>query len=442
MLLRFRFSNFRSFRDESELSLLATRLDVDTRRSVRTSAVTDETVDALPVIAILGGNASGKSSLVQAMKFMRRFVSRSAFGLDPIGATGRECFLLDDAGSDKPSLFEIDFVIRGERFVYGFEIDDRAVVGEWLHTFPHRRTQVLFDRDGDEFTFGRNLTGQNRRIVDLTRPNALFLSTAVASNHRMLTPIFEWISNNLIPTDLDRLVGAEALARRIEGREERIGAMLALADLGITGARVDRVPVSDEEREHLRQSLERRLRPDHADRERLIEDYLRRGGGDALQLRLAHRSRSGSLDLDFAVESLGTKRWLAMVVASLDAIDRGSTVVVDELASSLHPALVAELLRLFADPALNKSGAQLIFTTHDTWTLDPEAGPGLSRGQIWFVEKSADGASSLLPLSDYRPRKGENIRRGYLQGRYGGLPRPHTEQLRASALETLAGTAS
>jgi hypothetical protein len=258
----------------------------------------------------------------------------------------------------------------------------------------------------------------------------------------MLTPIFEWISKDLVPTDLNRLVGAEALARQIEGREERIGEMLALADLGITGARVERIPVSDEERERMRQSLERRFRPDHAGREQLIEDYLRRGGGDSLQLRLAHRSRNGSLDLDFAAESLGTKRWLAMVIASLDAIDRGSTVVVDELASSLHPALVAELLRLFADPVLNRSNAQLIFTTHDTWTLDPEAGPGLSRGQIWFVEKSVAGASSLLPLSDYRPRKGENIRRGYLQGRYGGLPRPHTEQLRASALETLAGTAS
>lgn len=435
MLLRFKFANFRSFRDEAELSAIATRLDQDAARTEPVSRETTETLAALPVIAILGANASGKSNMMKAATFMREFVINSAFGHSPVGGTGRDCFRLDKTSASRPSLFEVDFTHQGDRYVYGFELDDEVVRGEWLHTFPHRRTQVLFDREGAEFTFGRNLPGPNKRIADLTRPNALFLSTAASSNHEALLNIINWFYGGLMPVSLNIQTHAQILAQQVEGQEKRISQMLRLADLGIVDASVQRRPIDEMRRREIRQSLERDFPQDIPDRDKEIDLYIQHFSSEDMQLRLIHRTAQGQSALPFDDESLGTKTWLVMVVTVLAALESGSTVVVDELDASLHPALMAEILRLFTDKRTNVRGAQLIFTTHDTWTLDSHGEAGLSRGQVWFVEKELTGASTLTPLSDYRPRKGENIQRGYLQGRYGGVPRPQSDRL----LEAAAG---
>lgn len=429
MLLRFKFANYRSFQGEAELSAIATRLDREVARTERVSTETDETVSALPVLAILGANASGKSNLIRAASFMRNFVLNSAFGHSPMGGTGRDCFRLDPRGRTQPTLFEVDFTHHGARYVYGFELTDEVVSAEWLHTFPHRRTQVLFDREGAEFTFGRNLPGPNKRIADLTRANALYLSTAASSNHEALLNVISWFYTGLLPVNLGAQAQAASLAERVQGQEKRISEMLRLADLGIVDARVERRPLDDKRRQAMRDSLDRDLPRDMPNRAKEIDRYIEHYADTDMQLRLIHRTAKGQSALPFDDESLGTKTWLVMVVNLLRALEEGSTLIVDELDASLHPALMAEILRLFSDHKSNVRGAQLIFTTHDTWTLDSHGETSLSRGQVWFVEKDNAGTSALIPLSEYRPRKGENIQRGYLQGRYGGVPRPQSERL-------------
>ena len=428
MLLRLRFANYRSFKGEVELSAIATRLDREAARQEPISQETGDTLSALPVTAILGANASGKSNLIKAAKFMREFVINSAFGVHPVGGTGRDWFRLDKRSQVKPTLFEVDFTHRGNRYVYGFELNDEIVTAEWLHTFPHRRTQVLFDREGSEFTFGRNLSGPNKRIADLTRPNALYLSTAASSNHEALLDVINWFYAQFMLVDLSMQIEAPWLAQRVEGQEKRVSQMLRLADLGIVDARVERRR-DEKRRQVLRQSLERSIPRDLPDRDKEIDLYLLHSDADDMQLRLMHRTAQGQSALPFDDESLGTKTWLVMVINVLTALEHGSTVIVDELDASLHPGLMAEILRLFSDKKSNMRGAQLIFTTHDTWSLDSNSETQLSRGQVWFVEKDPAGASTLTPLSEYRPRKGEDIQRGYLQGRYGGVPRPQSERL-------------
>jgi hypothetical protein len=96
---------------------------------------------------------------------------------------------------------------------------------------------------------------------------------------------------------------------------------------------------------------------------------------------------------------------------------------VDELEASLHPAVALELMRMFNDPKDNPHGAQIIFTTHDTNLLGSTLGePALRRDQVWMTEKDEGGGTSLYPLTDFHPRKEENLQRGYLQGRYGAIP--------------------
>ena len=102
-----------------------------------------------------------------------------------------------------------------------------------------------------------------------------------------------------------------------------------------------------------------------------------------------------------------------------EILERGAILVADELDRSLHPLLVKQIIRVFHDPEINRNGAQLIFTTHDTSQLGAEV---FRRDQIWFAEKRRDQSSELTPLSGFSPRKGEALGRGYLSGRYGGIP--------------------
>jgi AAA15 family ATPase/GTPase len=111
---------------------------------------------------------------------------------------------------------------------------------------------------------------------------------------------------------------------------------------------------------------------------------------------------------------------VAMILPVLNA---GAVLCVDELDTSLHPHLALETIRMFQDPVRNPKHAQLLFNTHDTVLLGNLAGgPHLRRDQVWFVEKDGEGATHLYPLTDFKPRKDENLERGYLQGRYGAIP--------------------
>jgi len=122
-------------------------------------------------------------------------------------------------------------------------------------------------------------------------------------------------------------------------------------------------------------------------------------------------------------ESQGTRQLFRLAPLVLEALFRGRVLIVDELEASFHPLLALEILRFFDDPARNPNRAQLIFATHDTNLLGTTLGaPSLTRGQVWFTEKDREGSTRLYPLTDYRPRKAENLERGYLQGRYGAIP--------------------
>ena len=272
--------------------------------------------------------------------------------------------------------------------------------------------------------FRQKSSGPNKRIADLTRPNALYLTTAANSNHDVLTGIYRWFNGGLRCVNLGLRDTPQLLARQLIGQEKRVGRMLRLADLGIRDAKVVRHAPDEVRREMIRKALERDIDSKTPNRERRIAEMLSSMDLDNVEVELIHRAAHGDVALPFEDESLGTRTWLILAVQVLKALEWGAAVVVDELDASLHPALMAEILRLFGDRRSNKLGAQLIFTTHDTWTLGRAGEHELSRGQIWFVEKDIAGSSVLTPLSEFRPRKGENIQRGYLQGRYGGVPRP------------------
>jgi hypothetical protein len=180
-----------------------------------------------------------------------------------------------------------------------------------------------------------------------------------------------------------------------------IAKLVSFADLGIAGLETEKQELSPE--------VEDLASAYHALTIRLPET----------KLRLLHRFGDKTVPLPLDRESGGTIAYLSLLGPVVDALRKGIPLLVDELDASLHPLLAIELIRLFNSPSSNPNGAQLIFNTHDTNLLSSGV---LRRDQIWFTEKGPDASSHLFPLSDFKPRRQENLENGYLQGRYGAIP--------------------
>ncbi len=417
MLLAFRAANVRSFRDALELSLLATtRAEPRVVRQVSWREG-GQPLGVLPAAGIFGANGSGKSNLLEAMDDMRFYVVNS------FRRTGemlpRWPFRLDPDFEVRPSRYEIDIVLGGVRHEYGFVLDGERVHEEWAVRYPRGKAARLFSRKPDALDPGSSGRAETRAVERLLRPNALFLSTAAAANHSLLTPLYEWFRRNLISAVVANRPGRQAFTIEMLDRginRERILTLLRAADLGIVDARKLEVDPA------LKDRLARALR------EAVLEDG--KPGDDEADFELAmdgfslvHQGVSGEVELQPEEESLGTLVWLGLIGPLVAALSAGSVLLADELDASLHPALVQRVIELFQQPETNPHRAQLIFNSHDPTILGDSRGHRLlGRDQTWFTEKRVDGSTRLFPLLDLDPRKHEAVSRRYLEGRYGATP--------------------
>ena len=196
MLLRFGVSNRLSMRDRQELALTASSLKDPTGGLIDCPPAPSGSV--LPAVLIYGANASGKSNLVDSIRIMREMVLGShRKGNLGGGVQARRPFALDPASPQNPTRFDVDFVMEGVRYHYGFEASDEAFLSEWLCAFPRGYRRTLFEREGSDFHFGRALGWQNRTITALVRPNSLYVSAAAQNGHEMLSRVFAYFQVDL-----------------------------------------------------------------------------------------------------------------------------------------------------------------------------------------------------------------------------------------------------
>ena len=412
MLVEFRVKNFRSLRDEHVLSLVASK-DKTLHDTHTLSTGFKAAPHLLRSSVVYGANASGKSNLVKALQYMRGVVLESATVVQPGQHFLVQAFRLDGGSATQATAFEVTFILNGVRYQYGFAMTPERIVNEHLLVYKAAKPQHWFtrhfdDKSGkDEYEFGTGLKGAKSVWEGATRPNALFLSMAVQLNSDALRPVFDWFANRLVILNEQAPLNPQAsiqMLGRPEGRRQ-ICDFLAAADTSIADVEVvtRKVPGQSVHVDLVAGKTEVKSEE--------VEEH---------QLRFSHVTPQGRAVFDLMDESNGTRNLLFLAGPVLDVLSRGLTLVVDELDTSLHTLLVRELVRLFHQPAVNTGGAQLIFTTHDTSLLDA---PDLfRRDQIWFVEKDADQASRLVALSEFSPRKNEALERGYLMGRYGGIP--------------------
>jgi hypothetical protein len=250
---------------------------------------------------------------------------------------------------------------------------------------------------------------------------------AAQNNHEALASVNRWFSQSV-----SFVIGHLALMGRSihragvaqlcqdEADKATIVRLLAQADLGIADVSIEDAPLPELSRKAVEligaQLPHGTSRPETAATHRVI--------------RLLHRVGARLAPFEAEQESSGTLAYLALLGPLVNLLKNGGVLLVDELDTSLHPLMALQIMRLFSDPASNPHSAQLVFNTHDTNLL--RSGE-IRRDQIWFTEKDSTGTSHLYPLTDFKPRRQENLENGYLQGRYGAIPFIHPDYLTGNA---------
>jgi uncharacterized protein len=424
MLIELFGKNFRCFRDEFRLSLLATDIDRQSDRGIVRVEVEgdDEPLALLRCVAIYGPNASGKSTVLDAAAALRHLILKShQFESDKLLDPYEPFALGTERG--EPVTLGAKAVLGGAVYEYGVMFDRSSVQREWLLRLGPADDETLIDRTGQGVSGAWVQDDRFALITKDFRPNALLLSLADSLAPGLARHIAVDLRRFLGDGVPDKLFGwgsgsewAASRAQRDRRFHDWLLAQLRSADVGVVDLQVE-----EEEPRSLMQLVEyiAALRANS-------DEFSGRQAQVLYRLALLHGGEEGPVPLPFERESHGTRRLVEMA-PWLYFLAHGEYLrayFVDELDASMHPVLLDGIVRNFncgVDP--DKVRGQLVFTAHETSLMDDEAKWSvLRRDQVYFTEKESSGAARLYSLAEFRERNNLNIRRRYLQGRYGALP--------------------
>ena len=418
MLLQFSVENYSVFRDNQTFSMI-----VDSRfrrrneyRSIRTE------FSAVPFVhrqaAIFGENGAGKTSLVRAMSFLKRFVKQS-FGESPNERIETHPFLYHADCINAPSRFEICFILNDTLFEYSIALSPDRIEEERLISRPRTtgRVRLWFSRvynqkkkTHDWYINSNHLKEERDSWKAQTRPNALFLSTAVRFNSKPLMDVYSWIVEEPVFLSLSTRKYRRYTAKRLLQPLWKARTLEYFKKLGIR--------LHDIEVRKSKLSEKDKIAKLPAEFQHIILDN--ESDSTEYQINFMRKNNLGQVvRIPIEEESNGTTALFDLAGPLLDSLEKGRTVVVDELNSNLHPLVFQAIVSLFGDETQNTNNAQLIFTTHDVTIPDKEF---IDRDQIWLLEKDRGYASSLYSYSEFKPRFKTQFQKGYLQGRYGAIP--------------------
>jgi AAA15 family ATPase/GTPase len=419
MLVEFSVANFRSIKERQKLSMVA---------GASAARQTQHSMDSgnsfapylLRSACIFGPNGSGKTSLVRALSFFQRFVTSSSKSASDGDEISLVPFKPDERTRNAPSEFEIMFIFEGALYQYGFTADRHRIYEEWLFSRSSEkssRMRNVFQRaynseiEQYEWEISDDLVkGERETWKKATRSNALFLSTAVQLNSDSLLSPYRWIDLFLrVLTSPDRLdVNITARYSQDEKGKAKVLSLFQAFGLPIAEFEISERQIS------ISEEMSKVFRADFLESLKDVE------AGPQYEVDTFHRSGDELIKYDLKEESDGTRVIFSLAGPLLETTSHGFTLVVDELHNSLHPIALRFLVELFHDATVNQSGAQLIFTSHDTAVMSRGF---LHRDQVWLVDRSETDGSSLIPLSDFNVREMQSFQRAYLGGKFGALPR-------------------
>ncbi len=407
MLIQFNFENFRSFRDEVNLDLSATKM---TEFSGRVAAVGGEKI--LSVAAIYGANASGKSNIYHAFEYMSEYVINS-FRYGDEGETFAQYrptpFLFDSTSENAESSFEVYFTMPEDKtektYNYGFCVGKEGITEEWLNTKAKsaRKFSQVFYRSEDELDLsGLPKNSRNNIEISLER-QVLVVSLGAKLKIAKCKGIRDWFYANEF-VGFGDAVSNFFLSRRLpkgfvkdKDVQKKVVEYFASFDEHIQDFDIEKAQYEGDTKDEIYKI-------------------------NALHKKIDSKEMA---QIPLGEESAGTLKMFALYPELQEVLSKGSVFFIDELNARLHPLLVRNFVLTFLNPEININHAQLIFTTHDTWQLSNQL---LRRDEIWFTEKNKEGLSSLYSLADFldedgvKIRKDENYEKNYLVGKYGAIP--------------------
>jgi len=348
----------------------------------------------------------------------------------------RRCtFALDPSMQDEPTLFKLVFMLDEKMYSYFLAIRNGCVIEEYLALLTADQEELYFERtvDGTEFgstwdndilltavaktlSKGNTLAGRIAKILSNSEKY-----TEINSVYHFLERTF-WVSSNSLETGI------------FPGfyDNDSLNTILSTLDTGVTG--LDFTPLTmeeqpfDQEELDLSTSIDMQMGEFRTKNGKLYavshDDHNGKGNPEVKYVRFRHHgSQDHEYFLDWHQESQGTRKIIMLLPLLWIAVRSPGDLIllVDELDNSLHTQLAKALIQGFLDTCTNRTRTQLIFTTHDLLLMD--CNELLRRDEIWITDKSIDGESTLIGLPEYRGiMRDEDIRKSYLEGRFGGIP--------------------
>lgn len=434
MLMRFNVKNFLSFYETQEFTMIPGNV-----RNKEHHLIKGKNLNLLKFAALYGPNASGKSSLIKALKFSKDVVTKGIKS-----HSYNQYFRLKKGADLTPTTFEYEFKIDDKYYAYGFNLmlSESKVIGEWLYEIRPNGESLIYERNLSDFKSGLKFKSDDSRVRFniysediLNNDQVLFLSEINRNKENVLkkydefvvfSNIFNWFTQTLDINSPDTPISStEFYISNDRNNNDKLFTLLDSLGTGITDFKLVNTSI-DDARKQIPQKLIEDIETQLFKRKAGVVHFRARNNLHIIQLDdeqnleiktmyFSHGINGG--DFTLGEESDGTRRLLDLLEILLGESDK--VYVIDEIDRSLHPNLTYKFIELFLEMLADKR-IQLIITTHEDRLLDLDL---LRRDEIWFVEKQENGSSKLYSLEKFKTRFDQKILKSYLEGRYGAVPK-------------------
>lgn len=427
MLVNFRFKNFKSFYNENNLSLQATKdnelEEINTFNVNKTLFNKTEQPELLKSAIIFGSNASGKSNVIKGITYMYNAIMlSSAQQIDVI--KNNENFAFYENANHEISLYEVEIIQNNNLYKYGFTILQGKIEKEWLYK-RSERTTIVFEREKNKL----KLTG-NELIQSLINIPETTLFLSIGSNFNLsisnyLKDVLDWFNNILIVFE-NNANSLDIYSVENQKYKKLAIEILKKADIGIKNMTVvkDKIASLQDLNSVLAFNMQFQSNPNkYGQLKQENENMYNIDLDTQFNVYNNKNEKIATKDImlfkDKGFHSEGTIRLLCYLGYILAALDKGKIIFIDEIDSKLHFLVADYLLKMFNSIDKNPNNSQLICTAHNIMLMDED----LRRDQIYFTSKDEYGVSSLVSLADYKGvRKNDLFSKKYLAGFYLKLP--------------------
>lgn len=427
MLIRFVVSNFLSFDEETEFNMLAGNFKQHKEHVYKVGKL-----KVLKAAAIYGANAAGKSNLIKAIDTLKDIVKIGEL----LPLMEKKKFKLNPLNQQKPIQFEIEFSIKNKVYAYGLSINKNKIIEEWLYESEiDKDDKIIFERKLNKkgkihIQLGKKqLSAKEKLLVELLednliKDNELLLGKYDILKIREITISRNWIEDKLIiiyPYDqpstlLNSFIVEDEDKRKVENIIKLLG--LGIENIQKELINADKYFGKNYDQQHFEDLIEGEDRGVIHNDEKLLHILKIDNELYVEKILFLHNYIGGKAIFEFEEQSTGTQRIIDFIPLFLILTLRDTVIVIDEIDQSIHVNLLYAFLK--KNMANNEIIGQLIFTTHESNLLDLKI---FRQDEIWFAEKDRQkGSTQLYSLSEFNPRYDLDIRKGYLQGRFGAIP--------------------